>query len=781
MLANNDFSEGEGPQSGQIAPQDATLRIGWITAHRDARPPELLKDAAIGQCQVFHWTPSRFAFGNDRTVVEDVLACAASFDGVVVSGLSLGDIESLFVLRARQLLTGQPRLDLRAIVLVEPGSVGFKRLGDRVRSGWPFRSATFVGDADMVAHLRAEGLAALEFAGADSLGLSQLLRRRDGDFDSLLTDQVLAVQIQPPWLYGGSLIVFSNQTEAMLDRGWFVIRIIANADSGNGPTMRRLMRTVTEETNVDATAHVDTLACWGVTPHSVDEPLADELQRVLIRRMMQLTVADELMSDVVAAARVCVVNYVMHLGLALKTSPAASYVLETHDDITCMRLTQWRTLPKAAAFPDFGSLSRHLRLERLAWRAVDVCIALSLSDFAKVRRHAARPLFVLPRPYARVAAIAGLDAAWDILIVMNPHHFNVPGLDRFLTDVIAGDHVLRTLRIAIVGRVSDELEQQWKDKLPSTRWLGYVKDLDALRDTARLSVCPDLHGTGISIKTLTTIAARHPVVATPVALRGLPDAIRDLIPPAIGAAGLQSQIRTLLSDVNLLEQRRQAVAAAADLLWPAASHAPALSMALETGPDRSGIRAAFLAALGQEREPVPAVSDDKRIRFGADGNDRAYLGRNWLHDEPGGRWSDGASATLRLPGAWVETPCRVEVTFMEALHCRQITLSHEGVPLAGVVRGTGVMSFDLEFSLPGPAEFVEVELSCAGAFCPRDAGVSDDGRVLGMHVKQIEILSITKQGAFVPALYRLKSEVRMWLLTWRRYLDRQTRRPARPR
>jgi hypothetical protein len=54
VLANNDFSEGEGPQSGQIAPQDTTLRIGWVTAHRDARPPELLKDAAIGQCQVFH-------------------------------------------------------------------------------------------------------------------------------------------------------------------------------------------------------------------------------------------------------------------------------------------------------------------------------------------------------------------------------------------------------------------------------------------------------------------------------------------------------------------------------------------------------------------------------------------------------------------------------------------------------------------------------------------------------------------------------------------------------
>jgi hypothetical protein len=722
------------------------FRVGWISPPQDQEPPGLLADSGIDR-RPFCWTPSRFAFGNDRAVVEDVLARASALDGVVISGLSLADLESLFVIRALQVLKRQGRLDLAAIVVVKPGSIPFNRLGDRMRSGWPFRSALFVGDAGTVAQLQADGLTALDFAEAARLGLRELLRRRDGDFADMLEDQVLAVQFQPAWLYGGSTVVFGNQTDAMLDRGWFVVRIIVNADAGNGPTMRRLMSKTVEEASVDATAHVDTLACWGATPHSVDEIAADEFQRVQMLRIMQLAVADALMSEVATAARVAIVNYTVHMGLALRASPAARYVLETHDDITRMRLTQWRTLPKSVAFPDFGSLSRHLRLERMAWRAADVCIALSLSDFAKVRRHAARPVFVLPRPYTRVAAIAGPEARWDILIVMNPHHFNLPALDHFLKEVIAADPILKTLRIAIVGRVKDALEQKWKERLPSTHWLGYVRDLDALRDASRLSVCPDMHGTGIAIKTLTTIAARHPMVATPTALRGLPDTILDLIPPAPTAADMQGQIRTLLEDANMMEQRRRAVAAAADLLWPATSHAPALRMVLETGPDRSRFRAAFLAALGPEPQLQNPPADGQRVRFGIGGNDRHYLGRHWLHDEPGGRWSDGTSATVRLPRTWLSATSRLQICFMETAYCQDIELKHDGLVLAGVHLEPGLMSFDLASVAPGDSPAVEFELSCREAFCPKDAGLSDDERVLGMHIRTLEIVQAPRRSA----------------------------------
>lgn len=777
LSGDDDRSTQAPPATRDHRHQRGSAGIGWISAESVSEQPLLLGDQEIARR--FHWTPSRFAFGNDRAVVEDLLASAASLDGIVISGLSLAGVESLFVLRALQLLKHQPRLDVPAVVLVAPGPAPFKRLGDRMRSGWPFRSALFVGDAQTVAWLRAEGLVAIEAGEAAAIGLNGLLQRTDAVFADMLAEQVLAVQFHPAWLYGGSLIVFSNQIEAMLDRGWFVLRIMIDAHSGPGPTMLGRARHFVEEANIDATAHLDTVACWPGTPRFLDERFADAVQRDLMRFMAELAVPDDLASELASRASIAMVNYGSNLGLALKAAPDATYVLETHDDVTCMRLTRRRLEPNAPAFPDLGTVKRHLQLERLAWRAADVCIALSLSDLRKIRRHAAKPVFVLPRPYARTAVAAGADAQWDILIVMNAHHFNIPALDRFLTEVIASDPLLSGLRIAIVGRINEVLESAWKDRLPATRWLGYVKDLDDLRDASRLSVCPDEHGTGIAIKTLTSIAARHPLVATRTALRGLPPEILRLIPPAEGTARLRSEIHALLSDDELLRQRRDAVCAAADRLWPATGHAPALDAALEPGSDRSGFQAAFLAALGQEAEPVPVAADGKRIRFGIGGNDRAYLGHHWLQDEPGGRWSDGASATVRLPADWVTSRCMLQVTFMETLHCQQLTLRHEGVVIAGIVRRPGLMWFELRLAPRPGRDVIELELSCPKAFRPRDDGINHDERVLGMNLRQIEILDISTPAALTSSLYRLKSGLRMRLARLRRHFTRRASRSSR--
>ncbi|MFT4121261.1 glycosyltransferase [Bradyrhizobium sp.] len=736
---------------------DGSLRIGWISPRADADDLGLISGLAADQRQLFPWTPSRFAFGNDQDVIQALHAASPSFDGFVVSGLSLTGIESLFNLRAMQVLERRARFDAPSIIIVPPNTPSdcFHRLGDRVRSAWPFRSALFIGDAATVERLRSEGLAALARTEAAGLGLSALLERREGTFESMLADQMLAVHIQPAWPYGGSHTVFSNQIDALLDRGWFVLRIIVDPECGPGPSMRRRMIGTVADANVDATPHIDTLACTAGAPETIEDENAYELQRHSLRNTMRLVIPDDLMSRMVARADIAVVNYVLHLGFALKACPAARLVLETHDDVTSMRLTQWREFGHPAAFPDFATLSRHVRLERLAWRLADVCIALSLSDLAKIRRHTSQFVFVLPRPYVRTAARAGHDARWDILIIMNPHHFNIPALDRFLSDVIAGDPRLSTLRIAVAGRVNEVLEPAWKDRLPATAWLGYVGDVDALRDSARISVCPDLHGTGIAIKTLTAIAAGHPLIATRTALRGLPDEILRLIPPADSAADMRDQILDLLNDDTLLEQRRDDVSTAAALLWPATSHARALSLAMESVADRSQLRADFLACLDQAPATAASVdSVDRRIRFGAGGNDRRYLGRNWLHDEPGGRWTDGASATIQLPRAWLASTCRLELTFMETFHCREIALKYRGKPIEGEIRSSGRMSFDLDLGDAAGSDRVELEIACAHAFCPKDAGINDDERVLGAHVRTIQITSLSRLRALAARARR---------------------------
>lgn len=547
------------------------MRVGWITNRPEASDFSLdlpdLPDLSDCRSQVFPWTPSRFAFCADHAQEQAVHFEARSFEGFIVSGMSLIELESLYNLRALQLLDREGRLDIPSVIIVRRDCApdAFPRFGQRIRSGWPFRSALFIADAATVDLLHREGLFAMEASEARRSSLADLFARNEGTFPDKLADQILAVQIQPAWPYGGSHTVFANQTDALLDRNWFILRIFVDPEAGAGPTMRRRMNLTVAEANVDATPHLDTVACADGAPEALNESNADELYRRTVRNRMRTVIADDLVARLATRADIAIVNYTVHMGFALKACPAAKLVLETHDDITRMAVARSRTVANQPTFRTRMAVKRHLRLERLIWSAADVCIALSLSELTKIRRHVST-VYVLPRPYARPSRQGGSDARWDILIVMNPHPFNVQGLDHFLEHVVLGDPRLMRVRIAIVGRINEWLESKWKDRLPNTHWLGYVSDIDNLRDVTRLSVCPDLNGTGVAIKTLSCIVVGHPLVATPTALRGLPDAILDLIPPADGAAEMQCQILELLKNDDLLQERGRKVRLACKML-----------------------------------------------------------------------------------------------------------------------------------------------------------------------------------------------------------------------
>lgn len=718
------------------------MRVGWISTQPEAS--DFFPNLSDCRPQYFPWTPSRFAFCTDHAEEQAVHSDARSFEGFIVSGLSLIELESLYNLRALQLLDREGRLDIPSIVFVrcDSTSEALLRFGQRVRSGWPFRSALFIADAATVDLLHREGLFAMEASEARRSSLSDLFGRNEGTFLDKLNDQILAVQIQPPWPYGGSHIVFANQIDALLDRNWFILRIIVDSEAGAGPTMRRRMNLTVAEANIDATPHLDTVACADGTPESINASNADELYRRTIRNRMQAVMADELVARLAARADVAIVNYTVHMGFALKACPAAKLVLETHDDITRMNVARSRTVANHPLFRTRMAVKRHLRLERLIWKAADVCVALSLSELKKIRRHAPT-VYVLPRPYARPSRGVGSDACWDILIVMNPHPFNVQCLDDFLENVVLGDPRLMLARFAIVGRINEWLESKWKDRLPNAQWLGYVRDIDDLRDSTRLSVCPDQNGTGVAIKTLTCIAAAHPLVATPTALRGLPDAILDLITPADDAAELKRQILELLANDDLLLERGRRVRLARRMLWPAEGHEKALTLAREMTEDKSPLRKEFLAVVeadAPQANPVQPTPGRRLIQFGEGGNDRPYLRRGWLHDEPGGRWSDGASAMIRIPASWLAPPGLIVLSFLPDFRGPDIVMKHKGIPLPSVYRGNGRMIFDFDVPEQITDPFVEFEIVCSTVICPKDAGISNDERVLGVHVRSIKVV-----------------------------------------
>ncbi|MGT2436940.1 hypothetical protein ACU4GH_14925 [Bradyrhizobium betae] len=49
------------------------------------------------------------------------------------------------------------------------------------------------------------------------------------------------------------------------------------------------------------------------------------------------------------------------------------------------------------------------------------------------------------------------------------------------------------------------------------------------------------------------------------------------------------------------------------------------------------------------------------------------------------------------------------------------------------------MVFEVDVPDGAPDGTCIFEIACAREFCPRDAGISDDERILGVHVRSVEI------------------------------------------
>src|SRR5208283_2867555 len=141
------------------------------------------------------------------------------------------------------------------------------------------------------------------------------------------------------------------------------------------------------------------------------------------------------------------------------------------------------------------------------------------------------------------------------------------------------DARLPGLKIAVVGRVQRALEHLWSERLPSVKWLGYVADLDGVRNALRIAVCPDRGGTGISVKLLTALAAGQPVVVTSASLRGFPKAVAEFIPVADDPAAMGQDILRLLDDPAEARARRDCVERASRRLHKMSGYSAAIDLA----------------------------------------------------------------------------------------------------------------------------------------------------------------------------------------------------------
>jgi hypothetical protein len=712
----------------------------------------------------------------DRNILSELRSCNA----VVLRDFSLPELDSLFRLRALQLLASQPCLDIPSIVFIsklESDSIvpGLRR---RMVASWPFRSALFVADGATATALRNENLPVIASADAARMTLAELSGHPDALMCRATADQSIGLHIQPLWGRCGSSTAFANEIDCLLDRNLFAIRIFIDPDRRFGGTTRRALARMLPQNLLDSGPCLESVACWqpdsvwGLVARRQTSLLHLQRRRVsqffprihaakraandyeefyeTVRKRTQATLRDDVVIALASRAEVAIVNHAFNLGFAARVAPSAKLILDTHDYLTRGAVERARTAKNSKAFPDCATLRRHLALEHHLWQAADVCTAVSPSEAACIERHAAHSLLVLPEPYVKPWRDPGSAAQWDFLIVADNHFFNIDSVAWFLERVVLPNAQLRALRIAVVGKVCASLERDWSPRLSNVNWLGFVRDLDQTRNQSRLAVCPDRAGTGISVKALSAIAAGQPIVASSVALRGLPSAVTDLIPFSDTGEGMASDILDLLNHPGRLALRQKSIVHAYGVLKNNGSYAAAIGLAGARPEKVTRARRGLLAEFGgstavqASSEPGSSVAPAlESIELHSSGNAAPFLGPGWHEPESWGRFMDGNFALLCLPVVWSARRATIEIQFLDIkpstgvrIGCRGRTLSPPGFSTSD-----RSMRFKLDGSMVNDAgDHVTLDFQADSTFCPHDHDGSSDERVLGAGVKSVKVL-----------------------------------------
>jgi glycosyltransferase involved in cell wall biosynthesis len=198
----------------------------------------------------------------------------------------------------------------------------------------------------------------------------------------------------------------------------------------------------------------------------------------------------------------------------LQRGRKAPVVLETQD----IQARQYMLRNKGGFFiPPYATYDDMLEVE-LSWmRRADLCAHLNEEehrDFQKLlpqSRHALIYPAVPSAPFAR---------GRDVIIVASDNYGNYMSLRWFLQEVMpfAGG-----ARVAIYGNIDGAVKRRDPALYESYRALfrGRVDDIGAVYANAGCVLLPTVEGHGLSIKAVEALSCGAPLVATPLAFRGM--------------------------------------------------------------------------------------------------------------------------------------------------------------------------------------------------------------------------------------------------------------------
>jgi hypothetical protein len=669
---------------------------------------------------------------------EQLLADVSGASVVLFPDICPDRLDGFFHLRLVQVLRMQSPLSALSIIAISSGRDGPKLAGgfaDRFRSGWPFAHCVFVTSRGNPRLLTATLGLPVDHA-FDPAAMPAILGPR------VSSDQKIAMQFQPIWRRCGSTTGFENQIQSLVTAGFLTVRLFTDGKLRRGPTLDATLNQVIAENGTHAGAHINLVSVPSGSPNWIDPDDTDAVQ--LANRMAQdsfCIIHDANGMQAAKRAYSVIATHLELLGPALLLAPQARLLLDVPDD-RVLAERAWALEQGATEAQADIAAAALVRVQEQVLAIADICTFVSVTEAERLGPHCQRSATVPPRIYAPPAR-PPMQPVFDLLLTGDLHIFNVASLRWFLDDVWLPYLADASVNVAIAGRVGDRIGAETYAS-PLLHFMGFVEDLEAVRSQCRLTVVPDRAGTGVSVKLLNALAVEHPVATTNMGLRGLESSIARLIPAHDEAAALAADILNLIGNTQYLEERRTLVRQARQAIHQAADYAELLmSMGPPTESERQARSAKWeqiiAAATPLDPRPYYFGSDTTFVMSGC-ARDHQVLVDGWHDAEPWGRWTDGATASLRLTVAEPATePLRLELDLIPSPTGAALSITIEDVPFPAIDPVQGSNAWDIPLATTQGKRGILLTLHVAGTVCPAQAGGSADERILGIGVSGVRL------------------------------------------
>lgn len=346
-----------------------------------------------------------------------------------------------------------------------------------------------------------------------TLAVSPSADRGLGRAGALAGSSVLLVH--PAWHSCGSYKVFLAQARAYRALGARLIAL-AIADSP--------LQTQASYFAATGDLEADTRCFAGLAPRRVLSPALlragmDWLHGNYATMLVELARRVSLPAEVLDEPRIDLVHcnhfFCMPAALSARGGRACRIVLDTHD----LQAAQFKF--RQAAFPTVpprASYETMLGIELAAMRGADLLVHLNAEEAAIFERLLPEKKHALVFPSVEPVK-AGRGGA-DIIIVASANYPNFRGLSWFLEEVAPR---LGGVPVKIIGNIDREFRRRAPRLFReyAAIFQGYAEDLNEAYGRSAAVLLPATEGYGISIKTIEALSSGAPLIATPLAFRGM--------------------------------------------------------------------------------------------------------------------------------------------------------------------------------------------------------------------------------------------------------------------